>query len=157
MSQGQRQRVTVTLDDLVAQLELIRAEVSRLKDLLAQLTAERNSIVVAKDTIDAIARSGQGTPLLFPLSTSPVAFVEATAINKDKVIIHLGADVYAKLDVSEGLKMLSEEESNYNRAIEEVSKRLSELENLQAQYEAVIQQALGQAQASGARAERGQG
>ncbi len=149
---SERQQRVVTLDDLIVQLELIKAEASRLRDLLTNLVAERNSIRVAKDTIDAITRAEQGANLLFPLSSNPIAFVEVNAVDKNEVIVHLGADVYAKLDVSEGLRLLSEEEGNYNKMIEEVSTRLSELENLQAQYEAVIQQALRQAQrATGAK------
>ncbi|MFP3319950.1 MAG: prefoldin subunit alpha, partial [Acidilobus sp.] len=62
-------------------------------------------------------------------------------------IVHLGAEVYAKVDASEGLKLLAEEEGELNKAINEVAKRLSEVESLQSQYESVIQQALAAAQA----------
>ena len=142
MSSGEQRRVVVTLDELVAQLELIRAEAARLRDLLAQLNAEKSAITAAKESIDSILKASQGSPVLFPLSTSPVALIEATPVSKDKVIVHLGADVYAKMDVSEALKLLAEEEGEYTRAIQEVSQRLAELENLQAQYEAVIRQAV---------------
>ncbi|PVU69053.1 prefoldin subunit alpha, partial [Acidilobus sp. SCGC AC-742_M05] len=47
----------------------------------------------------------------------------------------------------EGLKLLTEEEGEINKAINEVAKRLSEVESLQSQYESVIQQALAAAQA----------
>ena len=152
MSSGEQRRVVVTLDELVAQLELIRAEAARLRDLLTQLNAEKAAITVAKESIDSILKAGQGSPVLFPLSTSPVALVEATPVSKDKVIVHLGADVYAKMDVSEALRLLTEEEGEYTRAIQEVSRRLAELENLQAQYEAVIRQAI---EASRAREAKG--
>ena len=151
MSQQGERRV-VTLDELVAQLDLIRAEASRLRDLLNQLIAERDLITRAKEGIDAIVKSSPDSPVLFPLSTGYVALMEAKPQSRDKVIVHLGADVYAKVDVSEGLRLLSEEEGQLSRAIEEVARRLSEVERLQGQYEAVIQQALA---AAGARSAQG--
>ncbi|MGC9210253.1 MAG: prefoldin subunit alpha [Acidilobus sp.] len=146
MSQEGQKRV-VTLDELVAQLDIIRAEASRLRDLLNQLVAERDLISRAKEGIDAIVKSAPDAPILFPLSTGYVALVEAKPQSRDKVIVHLGAEVYAKVDVSEGLRLLSEEESEITRAINEVARRLSEVERLQGQYEAVIQQAVAAAQA----------
>lgn len=146
----QGERSVVTLDELVAQLDLIRAEASRLRDLLNQLIAERDLITRAKEGIDAIVKSSPDSPVLFPLSTGYVALMEAKPQSRDKVIVHLGADVYAKVDVSEGLRLLSEEEGQLSRAIEEVARRLSEVERLQGQYEAVIQQALAAARARSA-------
>ena len=151
MSQQGERRV-VTLDELVAQLDLIRAEASRLRDLLNQLIAERDLITRAKEGIDAIVKSSPDSPVLFPLSTGYVALMEAKPQSRDKVIVHLGADVYAKVDVSDGLRLLSEEEGQLSRAIEEVARRLNEVERLQGQYEAVIQQALA---AAGARSAQG--
>lgn len=149
MSQQGERRV-VTLDELVAQLDLIRAEASRLRDLLNQLIAERDLITRAKEGIDAIVKSSPDSPVLFPLSTGYVALMEAKPQSRDKVIVHLGADVYAKVDVSDGLRLLSEEEGQLSRAIEEVARRLNEVERLQGQYEAVIQQALAAARARSA-------
>ncbi len=146
MSQQGERRV-VTLDELVAQLDIIRAEAARLRDLLNQLVAEKDLISRAKEGIDAIVKSSPDSPVLFPLSTGYVAFVEAKPQSRDKVIVHLGADVYAKVDVSDGLRLLSEQESEVSRAIDEVARRLSEVERLQGQYEAVIQQAVAAAQA----------
>jgi len=57
----------------------------------------------------------------------------------------LRSRLYALID--QGLKLLAEEEGELNKAINEVAKRLSEVESLQSQYESVIQQALAAAQA----------
>ncbi len=140
-----QQRRTVTLDELMAQLDAIKAEISNLRDLLTQLSAQRDSVTRAKDSLDAIARSSDNSPVLFPLSGGFEALMEAVPLNKGKVIIHLGADIYAKVDVSEGLKILGEEEGELNKAIGEVSQRLAQLESLESQYESVIQQALNAA------------
>jgi prefoldin alpha subunit len=146
LSEGSRGRA-VTLDELVAQLDMIRAEAARLRDLLNQLMTERDLIVRAKEGIDAMIRSNPDASLLFPLSTGLVALIEAKPESRNKVIVHLGAEVYAKVDASEGLKLLAEEEGEINKAINEVAKRLSEVESLQSQYESVIQQALAAARA----------
>ncbi|WP_211096554.1 prefoldin subunit alpha [Acidilobus sp. 7A] len=143
---GEQQGRAVTLDELVAQLDAIRSQANNLRSLLDSLTEERGSVVRSKDGLDAIARSSQGSVVLFPLSDNYEVLVEAIPQNKDKVLVHLGADVYAKLDVSEGLKILSEREGELNKAIGEVSQRLAQLESLEAQYESVIQQALASAQ-----------
>jgi prefoldin alpha subunit len=143
---AEQQKRVVTLDDLVAQLDAIRAEVSNLRDLLTQLVAQRDSVTKTKEGLDAIARSPEGSPVLFPLSSGYEALVEATPSDRNKVIIHLGADIYAKLDVAEGLKVLSEREGELNKLINEVSQRLAQLESLEAQYESVIQQAVASAQ-----------
>ncbi|MGC9072007.1 MAG: prefoldin subunit alpha [Acidilobus sp.] len=146
MSQEGQRRV-ITLDELVAQLDIIRAEASRLRDLLNQLVAERDLVSRAKEGIDAIVKSAPDSLVLFPLSTGYVALIEAKPQTRDKVIVHLGAEVYVKIDISEGLKLLSEEESEITRAINGVAQRLSEVERLQGQYEAVLQQAVAAAQA----------
>jgi len=95
---GEQQGRAVTLDELVAQLDAIRSQANSLRSLLDSLTEERDSVVRSKDGLDAIARSSQGSVVLFPLSDNYEVLVEAIPQNKDKVLVHLGADVYAKLE-----------------------------------------------------------
>ncbi len=136
---------TIDVNTLIVQLEAIRSEISQLRSLISQLLLQRDGIAKAKSSIDAISNNNEEN-IIFPLDPGYTAMSIAKPIDKNHFIIYLGADIYAKLETNEAMKILTEREGELNNAINDVGQRLSQLEKLQDQYEAVLQQISEQAQ-----------
>jgi len=136
---------TIDPNALIAQLEAIRSEISQLRTLISQLLLQKDGVTKAKSGIDSISNGPDGD-VIFPLDPGYVALTLAKPSDKNHFIIYLGADIFAKLETNDAMKILTEREGELNQAINDVSQRLSQLEKLQDQYEAILQQIAEQVQ-----------
>ncbi len=139
---------------VLAQLRVIEDQIRRLQETLENLAEAQRQVQAAIDSINA-ARTG-GDDILIPLDPGLNAMARGRVEEKERFIVHLGLDVYAKLPVEKALQVLEEKKEKIGKSISEVNKQLKELTAVYEQYRAYMQQlAMAQAMASQAGAEAG--
>jgi prefoldin alpha subunit len=126
-------------NELMAQYEAVKSQISQLRTLISQLLLQKDGVEKAKSSIDSIS-NGDDMDTIFPLDPGYTAMIFAKPSDRNHYIIYLGADIFAKLETPEAMKVLTERESELDRAINDLNQRLNQLEKLQEQYEAVLQQ-----------------
>ena len=141
---------------ILAQIRALEEQIKRLQETLKELVEAQQRVQAAIDSIKAARESGDD--IIIPLDPGLNAMAHARVKDKDKFIVHLGLDVYAKLPAEKALSVLEERKEKIGKSISEVNKQLKELMNVYEQYRAYLQQlAVAQAMAAQARTEqRGQ-
>ncbi|MCE4623731.1 MAG: prefoldin subunit alpha [Caldisphaeraceae archaeon] len=142
-------REAIDVNELMLQYEAVKSEISQLRSLISQLLIQKDGIEKAKSSIDTISNSKSPDEVIFPLDPGYMAMIFARPVDKNQYIIYLGADVYAKLNSIEAMKILTEREGELNQVINNVNQRLLQLENLREQYEAILQQVATEIQKQG--------
>ena len=138
---------------ILAQIRALEEQIKRLQETLKELVEAQQQVQAAIDSINAARESGDD--ILIPLDPGLNAIARARVEDKDKFIVHLGLDVYAKLPAEKALRVLEEKKEKIGKSISEVNKQLQELMSVYEQYRAYLQQlAIAQAMAAQARTEQ---
>jgi len=137
----------VDVGALAAQIQLLREQIDALQAYLQQLVQVRDSVVKAIDSLKALGKV-EGYMLVY-LDPHMNAAVSVTPLERDKTLVHLGLNVYAKLSVEEALKVLEERKARLDKAVEDTRRTIGNLASLHDQYQAALQRILAQAQARG--------
>ncbi|EZQ06907.1 MULTISPECIES: prefoldin subunit alpha [Acidianus] len=119
----QQGRVTVTLEDLLAQADLLKKQIEDLQKTQNELTETILSIKSAKDVIqelkaqqEVMVSGDKKGYLIFTVEQKPL----------QKVLVYLGLSYYAETDIDNAIKILDSRENEVNEALQEVAKRLSD-------------------------------
>lgn len=134
---------------LIAQVQALEAQINRIQGLIAELTTARDNVSRSRQSIEALAEA-EG-PVIAPLDPSMNAMAVVEPKDRERFIVHMGLDIYAKLPRDKAVKILEEKEERLSKSISEATKQLKELTSMYEQYQALLQQlALAQqAQAGG--------
>ena len=139
-------RQQVDLNTLLAQLQVIRDQIAKLQARIAELTALKDNVARARDSLKVIKENG-GSVVMMPLDSQMNAIIKVAPVDTSKVLVHLGLDVYARLSIDEAIRILDEKESNILKTIGVLNKQLRDLVRLHEQYQAIISQAVARARA----------
>jgi len=123
---------------IIAQMQAIEAQINRLQSFIAELTQARENVSRSMESIKALSGSGGPVMVMLDPSMNSMAIVEVR--DREKFIVHLGLDVYARLDKEKALEILDEKEARLSKSISEATKQLKDLTSLYEQYQAALQQ-----------------
>lgn len=146
MSAGERQ---VSFEELAAQLQVVKTQIEDLQAYLAQLESNLRSIETAKMSVEGVDKA-EGS-IFVPGDPSATVFLIVEVKDKEKVLTHIGLNVYALLSKDKAVKILSEKESSLKTAIERVRSELEKLVKAYEQYSLILQSALATRQGRGQR------
>ena len=130
--QRKPQQLVVDPNALILQAQELAQVMENMRSLLATLTARKDSLIRARETIEAITEAKE--PLLIPADPEGVVFYKAVPHESNKFLVHLGLDVYALLDKEAVIEKIKKKESELDKEIKIVSERLEEARR---QYEAI--------------------
>lgn len=122
---------------LAAQLQALRDQIAQLQTYIAQLTASLDSVRRARESIKAIT-SAEGI-VVVPLDPNMNALMTFSPVDRDRVTIRLGSNIYARMKAEEASRILEERENSLNRAIEDVRRRLNEAIAAYERYLSILQ------------------
>ena len=125
----------------------MREQIDALQAYLQQLVQVRDSVLKAMDSVKAVS-SVEGSILVYLDPHMNVA-VRVDPVEKDRMLVHLGLNVYARMSLEEALKVLEDRRARLDKAVEETRKAIGNLASLHDQYQALLQRVLAQAQARG--------
>jgi prefoldin alpha subunit len=138
MSQPQ----TVDLNTIMAQVEMLRERLAALELLIANVQDAITHVEAALKTLDAVSKYNE---ILVPGDGGFNTMIFASVQEKDKILYHIGGNVYAVLPrekvedlLLKRLQILSKNLSELNRERENTAAQLAQLEY-------IIQVALAQA------------
>lgn len=138
-----QERVVISLEDLIAQAELLKKQIDELQKAQADLADSIASIKSAKDSIEELKRqqellvaSDKRGYLMFKVQQPPL----------DKVLVYLGLSYYAEVDLQTALKILEKRENDLNASLQDINARLSETVNLYSQISEILRNIQQQAQ-----------
>lgn len=101
----------------------------------------------AIDSIKAV-NSFEGSILVYLDPHMNVA-INVNPIERGRMLVHLGLNVYAKLSVDDALRILEDRRARLDKAVEDTRRTIGNLANLHDQYQALLQRILARAQARG--------
>ena len=134
---------------LLAQIQALEAQINRMQSLLAELTAARDNVVRSRQSIEALSSAGE--PVIIPLDPNMNSMAVVEARDREKFIVHLGLEIYAKLPKDEAVKVLEAKEERLSKSISEATRQLKELTSMYEQYQALLQQLAAAQQAQAAK------
>ena len=141
---GEAQRVDPNV--LIAQLQAIREQIVALQGYALQLSQARDSVSKARDSLDVISKGGGD--VIMALDPNMNAVISVRPVERGKVTVHLGLNVFARTSVEEAARILDEKRERLDKALGEVRKNLRNLSTLQDRYQLLIQQLLAQQEAA---------
>ncbi len=126
---------------------MLREQIDALQVYLQQLIQARDSVVKAIDSLKAV-NSTEGSIIVYLDPHMNVA-ITVNPVERDRMLVHLGLNVYAKVSLEEALRILEVRKARLDKAVEDTRKAIGNLASLHDQYQALLQKALAQAQARG--------
>jgi prefoldin alpha subunit len=126
---------------------LLKEQIDALQAYLQQLIQARDSVLRAMDSLKAV-NNVEGSVLVYLDPHMNVA-IKVNPVEKDKMLVHLGLNVYARTSLEEALKVLEDRRARLDKAVEETRRAIGNLASLHDQYQALLQRVLAQAQARG--------
>ncbi|BAA80069.2 prefoldin alpha subunit [Aeropyrum pernix K1] len=124
-------------EEIAAQLQMIRDQIAELQGVLAQLELRLRSVQAAKETVEKAA--GQDGETLFPGDPELNTILKARLLEPGKAIVHLGLNVYAKLDTAKATEILAKKEDALKRSLETLKQELDKLSRTHDQYLQLLQ------------------
>jgi len=123
-----KEKIVIDLDQLRARAAALEQLIQGYQEVLQRLEEARVNIQAAIETIEALGEAGE--EVLVPADKISIAYFFAKPSNTDKILVHLGADVYAALNREKAVerltKRLAEVESDIQRISEQLSQALNE-------------------------------
>ncbi|MDM7274545.1 MAG: prefoldin subunit alpha [Thermoprotei archaeon] len=143
--QPRQQKVDVAA--LAAQVQVLRDQIEALQDYLGRLVQARDSVVRSIEGLKAL--KGAQESFIVHLDPNMNAAVAVNLADRDRVIVHMGLNVYAKMGFEDAIKILEERRGKLEKAIEETRKAIGGIASLHDQYQALLQRTLAEAEKRG--------
>ncbi len=122
---------------LVAQMQAIREQANRVQAFIAQLTSMRDNVAKSREALEAL-KKGVGSFIAY-LDPGLNAAINVTDNSGGRVLVNIGFNIYAKVEIDKAIEILSERERILSRNIGEANRQLNELVKLHSQYQALLQ------------------
>ena len=132
MAKKKQEKVVIDLDQLRAQAMALEQLIQGYQEVLNRLEEARVNVQKAIDTIEGIK---EGEDILVPADGVGVAYFLAKPANTDKILVHLGVDVYAALPRDQALERLSKRLASIQAEIDRVRSQLAQAAS---QYNAIL-------------------
>ncbi len=143
----QRGRTVISLEDLLAQADILRKQIDDLQKLQTELLDSLSAVKSAKDAIDEL--KNPQTDIYLSGDKRSFIMLKASQVSIDKVLVYLGLSYYAEVTPDVAIKLLSEREKELDASLQEVNKRLSESANAYAQIADILNRIQEQQQKGG--------
>jgi prefoldin alpha subunit len=143
----------VTVDDLLAQASVLKANIDYLQKLANDLTDALASVASAKETVKLLKEKQQDA--LMAADRRGNLLLRVTGLDSTKVLVHLGLSYYAEVSPEKAEEILNLREQELRKTLEGVNAELAK--NLEAYNEivAILQRIEEEAKrAAGAKAQR---
>ncbi len=146
MSNQEENKVVVSLDDLLAQAQLLKKQIedlsaarAELSDSVASIESAKASIQELKTQQEMLVSTDKKGYLMFKIDPQP----------PQKVLVYLGLSYYAEVDMDTALKILDDRENELKEAFTGLDKKLAESKEAYDQIVDVLNQIQAQAQQKG--------
>lgn len=139
------QQIVIDPNALIVQAQELAQVIDNLRSLLATLSSRKDSLVRARETIEAI--TGSDEPILIPADPEGIVFYRAKPVDSNKFLVHLGLDVYALLGKEAVIEKIREKEGHVDKEIKLVGERLEDARRQYEAIQAVLQQLAASVQA----------
>ncbi|BDC19802.1 prefoldin subunit alpha [Acidianus sp. HS-5] len=146
MSDQEENKVVVSLDDLLAQAQLLKKQIddlsaarAELSDSVASIEAAKASIQELKTQQEMLVSTDKKGYLMFKIDPQP----------PQKVLVYLGLSYYAEVDMDTALKILDDRENELKEAFTGLDKKLAESKDAYDQIVDILNQIQAQAQQKG--------
>lgn len=130
------------IEAMVAQAELVRQQLDALQIYYQQLAQLRDNVIKSLAAIEATKSGDEVIVYLDPGMNAAMRFKPS----EEKVLIHIGLNIYAKLSREESAKILEERRAGLEKAMEDTAKRMRELKSLYDRYQEAIGRSLARAE-----------
>ena len=139
----------MSLQEALAQLAALEDYMGRLQTLI---TALEQRIARLTETEDAIQMLDENTEIMASVDGAGEVYFKAKPVNPDKLLIHLGLDLYAELPREKALDLIRDERAKTARLLDNYRRELMSV----AQYYQNLRAAVEQAVEAARRAQQGQ-
>ena len=146
-SNERREVIAIPLDALIAELGEVRRYIDALQNQLNQITSELNEVNNSKNFISELKTSSIDE-IVIPTDRRGYVLTRAKPIDRDKVIVHVGLEYYAKLPLEKAMEILINIEKDLRNTLTLIQRELNNATNYYQQLQALISKALEQARQS---------
>lgn len=130
------------IEAIIVQAEIVRQQLDALQLYYQQLTQLRDNVLRSLAAIEATRANEEVIVYMDPNMNAAIRF----RLADDKVLVHLGLDVYARLDREGSINILRERRERLEKAMENTAKRIGELKALYDKYQEVIGRSVARAE-----------
>ena len=114
----------------------MREQIDALQAYLQQLIQARDSVAKAIDSIKAV-NSTEGSIMVYLDPHMNVAIM-VNPVERGKMLVHLGLNVYAKVGLEEALRILEDRRVKLDKAVEDTRRAIGSLASLHDQYKELL-------------------
>lgn len=147
MAENQDNRILISIEDLLAQAELLKRQIDDLQKAQTELADSLASIRSAKDSIEELKKQQE---LLVASDKRGYVMFKVQQQPQEKVLVYLGLSYYAEVDLQTAIKILESREEELNKSLQDINAKLTESVNTYSQISEILrsiqQQQQGNAQ-----------
>lgn len=132
----------LSVQDVIGQLAALEEHISRLQATLNELETRMAVLDAAEKALYTIE---DGAEILTPLDGVGDVYVRAKILESEKVIYHVGLDVYMELSRDKVVELIREERATVARIADVYRRELAQASQYYAALRAAVEQALSQA------------
>ncbi len=136
---------TVDLNTLLVQAQTLRERIAAIDMIIANLKSAVAHVEAAVKTLDAVNESDE---VLVPTDAGFNSMMFVKVKDKDKVLYHVGGDVYAVIPREKAEELLLNRLSKLTKALNEAIAEKESMTRHLAEIEYILQIALAQAQSA---------
>ncbi len=138
MSSETRSRTEEEIRVLTTQLSELQEAINAVQARLAALTSELEEVRLAIETISNVDRFKQ-CEVLVALDRKGYAYIRAQLQSLDKVLVHVGQNLYVVVPIDKAKSILAERERELSNAIQETEVELRKLMEVYTQLQKRLQ------------------
>ncbi len=143
---GKPQKIVVSLDALVAQLNELKGYITSLQAQVDQVLAELRELRSSEDAVSEL-KTRKPEELLAPADRRGHIMLRVIPSDKEKVVAHVGQNFYAEVPLEKAIGILLEKEKELRSLLGALQKELGKAMQYYKQLESVINAAVAQASA----------
>ncbi len=143
----EQQRV-ITLEEALAQLSALEDQINRLQAALSEVERRINVLSVVEDALEKLREGAQDAYI--QIDDSGTVFVPAEVKRIEKVLVHVGLDVYVLMDLDKAIGHVRDMRASLSKVADAYRRELGAVLQYYTALRSAVEQALArQAQASG--------
>jgi len=132
----------LSVQDVIGQLAVLEEHISRLQAALNELETRMAVLDAAEKALYTIEDDAE---ILTPLDGVGDVYVRAKIIESEKIIYHVGLDVYMELSRDKVVELIREERANVARIADVYRRELAQASQYYAALRAAVEQAVSRA------------
>lgn len=139
-----QQEAAITLGEALERLQLLEAQINQLQATIADIESRMNRLSSVEDALMNL-KDGSND-VLVPLEPTATVIVKGEIKPLDKVIIHVGLNVFIEVSREKALEVLREERANLSKLLNVYNQELSKIVQYYNALKAAVEHSLATAQ-----------